>query len=254
MADFTFITDETLRGQVEAAHKADVEELNKSLESKVAEVTDGLKIKNSELLNEKKKIQESLKTWEGVDPIKAKEAIAFFDNNPDAKLNKEELVQKYTSQLRSDHEAKVTELVGTLEETKGQANLFKNLYETKMVDDQLTQAALAAKVRPDAVAAILLQGRGVFTLSKEDGSLEARDSEGKLKKTADGKVLTPQIYFDEMKKTQPFFWPGSEGGGFGAGGGKDGDMNDALARAAKSGDQKEYRRLRDLQAKGGKKN
>ena len=254
MADFTFITDETLRSQVEAAHKADVEELNKSVDSKITEAVDGLKVKNQELLDEKKKVQASLKAFDGLDVTKAKEALAFFESNPDAKLNKEELVQKYTSQLRSDHEAKVNELVGTLEETRGQANTFKTLYETKMTDDQLTQAAIAAKVRPDAIAAILLQGRGVFTLSKEDGMLEARDADGKLKKTEDGKVLTPQIWFDNLKKAQPFFWPGSEGAGFGgSGGGSDGDMTAALNRAAASGNMVEYRRLREVQKKSGVK-
>lgn len=248
---FSFIKDEALRTQVESAHNNIVTDLKDKHTAALDEQVQGLKSKNTELLDEKKQIQAKLKTFEDFDMDAAKEAMDFLQNNKDAQLIKDgkvdELIQKKTSQMRSDHEAILGELNGELSALKQRGDLYEGLYKTTMIDDGLRKAATEAKVRPEAVPDILLHGRTIFKLA-DDGSLEARDAEGKLRKTNDDKVLTPVNWIDGLKRTSPHYWPNSEGAGARGGAvGDEGDITAALARAASSGNMAEYRRLRKKQ-------
>lgn len=253
--NFDFIEDESIRIQAQEKYKESVSKLTADIDAKIEEATSGLKSKNEELLDEKKKIQQTLKNFENIDPEKAREALQFLDNNEDAQLIKdgkiEEVIDKRTSQLRNDHEAAVAELKNALNEASQEGTTFKTLYQTKMIEDSLRDAAIKAKVRPEAITDILIRGREVFLLA-EDGSVEARDSEGKLRKTKDEKVLTPSNWVDGLKEIAPHYWPNSEG--VGASGGHVGDADDfqaKLSRAASTGNMKEYRRLRSIQKNKG---
>jgi DNA-directed RNA polymerase subunit F len=252
MGLFDHIEDKEVRAQVIEAHEAELkaarETMMTDLEKKIEEATSGLKNKNKELLDEKKKIQETLKNFENIDPEKAKEALEFLETNAEAQMIKEgkinELIDRKTSQMKSDHEAALAEVMANLEETSTKATTFEKLYKTKMIEDGLRDAAVKAKVRTEAVDDIILRGKREFSLA-QDGTIEARDHDGKLKKTLDDKVLTPSNWIDGLKKTSPHYWPDSTG--IGARGRYSTDPNDynaALADAARSGDINAYRKLR----------
>lgn len=245
---FSFITDEKQREQAEAVHNSTISEITDAHKLELDEQTSGLKSKNAELLDEKKQLQRKAKEFEDFDFDKANEAMSFLENNKDAQLIKdgkvEELIQKKTSQLRSDHEAQLGELNANLKETSIRADTFENLYKTKMIDDGLREAAIAGKVRQEAIPDILLHGRQIFGLA-EDGSLEARDAEGKLKKTLDDKVLTTTNWIEGLKKTAPHYWPPSVGTGATGGHMDPSDLSAAMEAAIKRGDHEAYRKLRD---------
>lgn len=252
MPDFDFIEDKDVREKVENAHKLEVDELTVNLKNanKVAieDAVSGLKTKNSEILDEKKTLQEAAKLFEGIEAEAAKEALEFYEKNKDAEFLKdgklEDLLEKKTSALKSDHETVMTELNGKFEEASTQGNMYRSLYETKVIDDALRQAAIDAKVRPEALSDIIMRGRGVFSLD-EKKQVEARDSEGKLAKTSDDKVLTTKNWVEDLKATSPHYWPNSEGAGaHGGDPGNAGDYTAKLQAAASSGDMVEYRRLR----------
>lgn len=252
---FDFIEDEALRTQAQEAHDTAISDITDSHKLVLDETTTGLKSKNVELLDEKKQLQKKQEQYDAYDFDAANEALDFLKNNDNAKLIKDgkvdELIEKETSTLRSDHEAVVTELNSNLTSETERGNLYENLYKTKMVEDALREGAVAAKMRPEAITDVLLHGRNIFSLA-EDGSVEARDTEGKLRKTADDKVLTTSNWIESLKKTSPHYWPGSEGAGA-HGGGKGGDPTDitaALGRAADSGDMAEFTRLRKKQLQG----
>jgi len=249
---FDHIKDDDLRKQTIEAHEAMVKETKESLlsdmDKKIEEATSGLKNKNQELLNEKKKIQETLKDFENIDPEKAKEALNFLETNAEAQMIKEgkidELLEKRTSNLKSEHEAQLQELSQKLEETSTKSQTFESLYKNKVIEDGLREAALQAKVRPEAIDDIILRGSREFSLG-EDGSIESRDKDGKLRKTVDEKILTPYNWIDSLKKSHPHYWPDSQGAGLR--GRQFSDANDytaALAEAAAKGDMKTYRKLR----------
>jgi hypothetical protein len=257
MPDFTFIEDSELREKVENVHKLEVDDLtvnfSNKLKSEVEDAVTGLKDKNSEILGEKKKLQEAIKAYEGLDAKAAREAMEFFEKNKDAEFLKDgtmdDLIEKKVSALKSDHEATMGELSSKLEETSTQAKSYKNLYESKVIEDALREAALAAKVRPEALTDIILRGRGIFSLDANK-NVEARDAEGKLAKTGDDKVLTTKNWIEGLRETSPHYWPGSEGAGaFGGTPGSSDDLTARLKDAADKGNMKEYRRLRALKNK-----
>ena len=249
--DFKFITDDDQRVQAEDEYKAELIELKDQHKLQLDEEISGLKSKNAEILDEKKKIDAKMKEFDDYDFAKANEALGFLENNKDAQLIKdgkvEELIEKKTSTMRSDHETTLTELNSNLSVEKTRGNLYEGLYKTKMVEDALREAAAVAKVRTVAVTDILLRGRDIFSLA-EDESIEARDVEGKLRKTGDDKVLTTTNWLEGLKKTCPHYWEDSKGAGAdGGGAGDEGDLTIALNRAAEGGNMIEYRRLRKKQ-------
>lgn len=259
MSLFDFLEDADARLKAEEAHQAALNEsvqtaLKEKLDDAVNNAVSGLKKKNDELLSEKKKIAETLKNFENLDPEKAREALKFLEENENAKLLKEgkieELLAKQTTQMREDHEAKMAEMAKKLEESNNNSHLYKTKYEQKMVEDSIRSAALKAGVRPEALEDVLTRGGNVFSLG-EDGSVEARDKNGKLVKTADDMVLTTENWVEGLKKTAPHYWPGSEGAGGlgGEGGGGMDDLTAAMNDAAKKGDMVKYRKLREKHKK-----
>ncbi len=250
--DFTFIEDEAVRATAVENYNADQEEKKVETQKMIEESVTGLKSKNDDLLNEKKKVQEALKNFDGVDADKAKEALKFLEENADAQLIKdgkiEELLDRKTSSLRTEHETAIETITEQLLNEKNSNSKFKGLYESKLLDDALTKAAITAKVTPTAINDILLNGKGVFSIS-EDGSIEARDVDGKVMKTEDGIVLNTSNWIEGKKESNPHWWGASESGDLTPGDPNSDDYNTALRRAADAGDNVAYRKLRDKRKK-----
>jgi len=251
MPDFSFITDVDVRTKAEATYAKDMETLQSSIDAKILEATTGLKVKNDELLTEKKKIQLTLKNFENIDPAAAREALKFLEENEDAKLIKEgkieELLDKKTTSMRTQHEELVNALQTNLSEKEKAAQTYKEKYESKVIEDNLREVALAAGVRPEALTDITLRGRNVFSLD-DKYQLEARTADGKLAKTADDKVLNPVNWLEGLKKTSPHYWPMSEGAGAFSHG-RMSEYSEALATAAEKGDMTSFRKLRAARGK-----
>ena len=250
---FSFIEDADLREKAENAHKLTVDELTinltNSAKTQVEEAVTDLKSKNTEILNEKKALQESLKKFEGYDPKIVKEATEFYEKNKDAEFLKdgtvEELIEKKVSQVTSDFETQIAELNSTLETTKESGQTYKQLFEGKTIDDGIRAEAVKAGMLPTAIEDAVLRGRSVFTLDANK-QIEARDKDGKLAVTEDKKVLTPTNWVEGLKTTSPHYWPQSTGAGaFGKTGNAGSDIQAKLAALAEAGDTKGYRKLRD---------
>lgn len=252
MADFSFIEDAELRERVENENKIEVDQLTvdltNSAKSQIEESVKGLKAKNTELLTEKKAIQDNLKQFEGYDPKKIKEASEFYEKNKDAEFLKdgtvEDLIEKKTSQLTSDFEAQINELSENLQNAQKHGMTYQQLFESKVIDDGIRAEALKSGMLPSAVDDAILRGRGIFSLD-ESKQIEARDADGKLAITEDKKVLNVKNWIEGLKKTSPHYWPQSKSAN--AYGGGSGDTSDAFARrvaAAEAGDVAAYRKAR----------
>lgn len=246
---FEYIEDEDLRSKAIADFEARQKEVNEGIDKKIAEATERLVAKNTELLGEKKTIQEKLAEFKDItDPEKALEALNFINENEDAQLIKDgkvnELIEKRTSVMRIEHETAVQELADKLmEATEGQST-FKNLYETKVMDDAMRAVAVQAGVRIEAIPDVLLRAKSVFSLDKS-GAPEARDEKGNLIKNKDDNVVTPAVWMEDLKTTSPHYWPTSAGAGaLGSGVTDSADVTAKLADLAKRGDMKGYRKLR----------
>jgi len=251
--NFDFIEDPELRKKAEDEYAASMQELKDGFKATLEETVLGLKTKNTELLDEKKKIQETLKDFDNLDVEKAREALSFLEDNDDAQMIKDgkidELIEKRTSTLRSEHEEALSALAAELVTSTGRGDKYAGLYKGKMVDDSLIMEAQKASVLPAALADVLLHGRGIFSLGDDD-SVESRDAKGELVKTADDKILTPKLWVEARRTESPHWWPNSSGAGAFGSGSSASDMDAALLNAAKKGDQKEYNRLRAIQRAG----
>jgi len=242
--DFSFIEDPEQRAKAEQEYQ---ESLKAAIEENVQKAVDqevsGLKAKNEELLNEKKKLMENFKD---LDPEKAKEALKFLEENEEARLMQEgkfdEIVEKKTSQLKSDYEAKLTELMKTNEELSGIGSKYKSMFETKVVEDTVRETALKAGVRAEALTDVLMRANQLFSLG-EDGTVEARDAKGNLVKT-DDLVLTPENWIKSLKESAPHYWPPSQGAGASGVSGNAGDLAKKLNDLAAKGNMAEYRKVR----------
>ena len=250
---FDFITDENVRKQAEEAYDAEKKAHKEDIDSKISEAVSGLQSKNEELLGEKKTIQEKLQKFAEIDdPQKALEALKFINESEEAQMIRDgkfdELLEKRTSSMRVEHDTAVTELADKLAEITEGKTKYKGLYQTKIMDDALRAVAIKAGVRQEAVTDVLLRAKTLFSLGK-DGSVEARNADGKLIKDDDGNVVTPSTWLESMKTTSPHYWPSSSGSG--AIGGNitgDADTTERLAALAKKGDMVGYRALRKKMA------
>lgn len=246
---FDFIEDVDLRQKAEEAYEAEMKATTESIDAKIQEAVEGLKAKNEELLSEKKTIQEKLQRFSEIkDPEKALEALKFINESEEAQMIRDgkfdELLEKRTSTMRLEHEQTLNELTSQLEEIAGSKDKYKNLYQTKIMDDTLREVAVKAGVITEAIPDLLLNAKSLFSLGK-DGSVEARTSDGKLMKNEDGNVLTPAVWVESLKSSRPHYWPRSEG--VGARGGNitgDADTTEKLAAYAKAGNMAAYRKLR----------
>lgn len=249
---FEFIEDEGMRqqaiAQYEDSRKADEEKWTGLVEQRVAEATTGLLSKNNELLKEKKTLQERFKDIK--DPQEALEALRLVNDNQEIRMIKEgridELIALKTDGIRSDYDAKLTELNTTLENERKTGTQYKTMFHTKMVEDTLRDAAMVAKIRPEAIPDVIMRGMGVFSLGEDNKTIEARDGHGKLVKIDDGtKILTPSLFIEQLKRTAPHFWPQSESARFDSASGTELEEIEAqMNAAADRGDSVEYRRLR----------
>lgn len=258
--DFSFITDEGQRTAAETAYEASITtvkaEVTTDLQKGFDEQVLGLKSKNTEILDEKKKIQDLLKGYDGLDAEAAKKALELINGNEEIQLIQdgkfEEVIEKRVSGIRGEHEEIVDDLSKQNAELKTGKDKYKTKYQSKMIDDSIRAAALKAKVRPEAIEDILNKGRMMFLLGADGLSVEAREGmkpEGKLVKTEDDKVMTTSLWIDGLKTSSPHYWPQSKSGNYDPDFSNMEEIDIQIANAAKSGDNKLYRLLRDKKKK-----
>lgn len=219
----------------------EIQDFVKSMVSTEVETqTTGLKDKNTELLDEKKKLQTRL------DGVPTPEELSEFkklkeqiESSVDAKLIAEgkldDVINKRTERIREDFDAKLTESVSEIKLLKNSNSKLKDKYNDYVVEDSVRKSAISNGVIGNALDDVVSRSSGVFSLDS-DGSLVARDMEGKLVITEDGKTLTPDLFIASLKQSAPHFWPQSKGSGLN---GSD-ESTESMAATAASGDIDSY--------------
>jgi DNA-directed RNA polymerase subunit F len=158
--------------------------------------------------------------FEGLDPDKAREIMAKFDQDGEVALiaagKIDEVIAKRSEKLRAALDKQVNEAKQQTEAEKQRANKFSQ----RVLDNHIRQAATAAGVHKNAVDDALLRARTMFTLN-DDGDAIQLTSDGTPVLGKDGKTpFTPMEWLESMKDTAPHWFPAGNSGG-GAGGGKD---------------------------------
>ncbi|MDJ0827606.1 MAG: hypothetical protein QNJ16_19115 [Rhodobacter sp.] len=218
--------------------------------------TRALKEKNQELLNEIKSFKDKAKEFDGLDLDKLKNLQKHMDESEEAKLiadgKIDQVFDRRFARLNEDNATRYGALEEKYKKSEERGDKFERLYGKEKIRNRGIRAAEAAGVDPEAMEDVTDKILAKFSLG-ERGEMEARDEDGNLIMSKDGKtVLQPEEYISEtLKKKHPYYWRTSQGGGLGGGRGGSGRESfngadeSAMVEAAKTKDMSEFRRLRN---------
>lgn len=234
------------------------EQLDEAVSNALAEATkssDGLTKKNKELLSEMKTMKDQIKQFEGIDPEKTKQMFAAFEENEDMKLISEgkyqEVIDKKLEKERATWESKQKSFdeEKTALSTKNEALTAK---VTKlMIDNNVVNEFVNQEGEKTAIDDVKLRALQVFKVETDESGVDsvvARDADGHIITGKDG-AMTIGEWVVDLKEKAPHLFQGSKGSntpGGGPGGGP-GSIQAKIDAASKSGDAKEYQRLRKIQ-------
>ena len=122
--------------------------LKEALTTKHQEALDkevgGLKTKRDELLANERKLKDSLKQYEGIDPERARKLEEQLAENEEARLiadgKLDEVLNKRTERMRDEYDRKLTEASQTADKSKAFADKFRG----RVMRDEIRTAAAEA--------------------------------------------------------------------------------------------------------------
>lgn len=123
----------------------------------------------------------------------------------------DELVEGRIKSMRTEHEAKVSELSNSL-------STSNKMLETLLIDNAVKSAAIANGVLPTAVDDVVLRAKSTFVLEK--GTPVIKNEKGEIAYAEDGTTpMSVTAWTKGLQKTAPHLFAGASGSGAGGGGG-----------------------------------
>jgi hypothetical protein len=199
-----------------------------------------------------KELQKLRKDIDGLDPVKAREALAKLQEVEDGKLiaegKFEELVKARTERLQQDHAAQVGEFQKQSKTLESQLSTLNNELATERIDNALTLIATKKGVRPTALTDVILRARRVWRL--EDGKPVPKDGDTVIYGKDPSKPMPMDEWLDALRTGDgAHLFEGSGGSGSSNTPTRDG-KNIVLTRA-QARDTAQYRAAREAAAKQG---
>jgi hypothetical protein len=166
--------------------------------------------------------EKALKAFEGwtLDDLKELgELRNRLEKDEDFKLIKEgkheEVFTKRLEKMRAEHDKQIEKLTATMKTEIDAANKRTQMYEGRVMENALRQAATEVGIHPQAVRDALFQGRTVFVLDENGNAVQKRE-DGSLVIGKDGKSpFTPKEWLESMRAEAPHWFPAA-GNGTGA--------------------------------------
>ena len=154
-------------------------------------------------------LKKALEAFQGIDPVKAKEALSFQEQAKDKHLfdngKIEELITSRTKKMQEEYETQVRNL-SDLNVTQTRQ------LEGLLIDSAVRAAANKSAVLPSAVDDVLLRAKTVFRIEK--GVATPFDQKGQVVYGKDG--ITPMTideWMGGLAKQATHLFAGSQGGG-----------------------------------------
>ena len=205
-------------------------QVRKELEQEYA----GLKANRDAVLEEKRQLKEKLAGIESViatvggqDGIKAlQELKGRLEKDEMGKLlaegKYEEVLERRTARMRSEHDQQVKSLTDQLEVEHKHRLASEQARVDLMLETSVRAAAGKMGVIDSAVSDVILRAKGVFSFDQERGSLVIKDEQGGAVLGKDGKTPMPiEEWLEGHKESARHWFPPSKGAG--AQGGRGGD-------------------------------
>lgn len=165
-------------------------------------------------------VQEAMKAFDGIDPVKTRALLAKFDNEEEAALIASGKVDEVIAKRMAKRDA---ELQRQLDAAKGETESARKVADTfkgRVLDNHIRAAAAKAGLHPFAVDDALLRARSLFSLDDKGDAVQL-GTDGAPVLGKDGKTaFTPAEWLEAMKESAPHWFPaqGSGGGANGSGG------------------------------------
>lgn len=187
--------------------------LKEALSAKHQEAIDkevgGLKTKRDELLANERKLKDSLKQYEGIDPERARKLEDQIAQSEEARLiadgKMDEVINQRTERMRTEYDRKLQEATQTAE----QAKTFAEKFRGRVLSDEIRGAASKLGLIDSAAQDAFLRAQSLFEVDDE-GNVVARESAGY---DTTGKPLTPETWLESMRDQAPHWFPQPKGSG-----------------------------------------
>ena len=209
--------------------------------------------KNTELLSDLKKAKESIKKFDGIDPENFKNMMSAFEDNQDLKDisegKYEEVINRRMEKERVKFTSETTALTEKSATFESENSDLRSEVSKLMIDNNVVAEFIKEKGLESGIQDITLRAKTVFKI--EGKELIGRDANGEIIAGKSGPITITE-WIGNQKEVAPHLFQGSKGSGATGGeGGQGGSaLIDKIQAAAASGDQTEYRRLRQLQKSG----
>lgn len=142
----------------------DTDEDVSGLRSALEKERGAAKALDSEIKNLKKQVDK----YNGVDPDKARDALQKLSQLEEKQLidagKLDEVVEQRVAAMRSDYEGKIGAFDRSLKEKEQQTTELNEKLSTLLIDNAITEAAIAAGVRKTAIPDVILRGRQIYRL------------------------------------------------------------------------------------------
>lgn len=164
-------------------------------------------------------LEKSVKAWDGLDPKEMRELKDRIDNDEELRMIKEgkhaEVFSKRTEKLRTEHQKQLdTEREKHKQELES-ANKRTQLYESRVLENALRQAAAEAGLHTPAIRDAVREGKTVFVLDDNGNAVQKRE-DGSVVIGKDGKnPFSPREWIESMRPEAPHWFPAA-GTGTGA--------------------------------------
>ena len=192
-------------------------EVKAAIQKAADEQVQGLKTKNTELIQANKDLKTELggikSQLEGVDLTAVKELLNKAGQDEELKLIAEgkidEVIQKRTEKMRQEHER----LISTEKQRADKAEAYANKFKQSVVQGQIVQAAVELGALNEATADIAFLAQSQFSLD-ENGKAVAIDANGEVIIGKDGtNPLSPKEWVEGLREKKAYFWPKANGSG-----------------------------------------
>jgi hypothetical protein len=206
-----------------------------------------LEEKNNQLLEENRRVKDSLKPWEGLDPNRIKNLLTQLEGDEEMKLISEgkhdEVIKKRTEKLQAQHQSQLEALSGEVTTYKTELEKTKSQVQKLLIDNTAVTAFVKAGGLETAVEDVVLRATREFKI--EDGTPIKRDAKGEIVRGKDGPITLAE-WAEKLRETAPHLFPGSSGANSNGNRGSGGNtIDDQITAARKAGDIELMRELKD---------
>jgi len=183
------------------------------IKAAVEEQTTGLKNKNNELLGDMRKLKDSMKAFEGLDPVAIKGLLEKIGNDEEAQLiakgKIDEVLAKRTQRLNEDWDKKLK----AADADKQKLQEVNSKLVKRATSEAIIKAATKAGAEPTAIDDIILRAQSAGWTINEEGEVVAKNGDDVIF-GKDGKTpLSPDEWAESLRETAPHLWPKAQGSG-----------------------------------------